>query len=340
MKLLKTTKVPLLLLLLCCVALLVLGCSDNPKPPDANDPDNQTEGDNPVMYTQELGPKPEPAEKLKVALVQFAFLTGDVPGNVAQMATLIDDAALQGAQLIVLPELWSIGYGLDDPAALGESSVDGPSITLMKEKAKEHGVYICGGYPELANDGSAYDSAALFDPKGELILNHRKVMLYTPLGEDLVWAAGDKFEVVDTDFGRVGILICYDGDFPEPWRILAANKDADLIIHPTAYETPCEDAGWWDKLYEAGAMQNACWLVSANMAGQTPTGSNFFGGSRVIDPMGNTLESAPFVKPEETAVNHVLIVELDFAQGLADGNEHNGSIVTDRRVDVYRANGL
>ena len=201
-------------------------------------------------------------------------------------------------------------------------------------------VYIYGGYPELGEDGKAYDSAALFDPNGELILNHRKVMLYTPLGEDLVLAAGDKFDVVDTPFGRLGILICYDGDFPEPWRILAANKGADMILHPTAYETPCEDDGWWDKLYEAGAMQNACWLVSANMAGQTPTGSNFFGGSRAIDPMGNTVESAPFVTPDDAAENVVLVLELDYAHLLEEGHLHNGSIVTDRKVDVYRANGL
>ena len=224
--------------------------------------------------------------------------------------------------------------------SLAEKQSDGKAFNFMKDKAKEHGVYICGGYPELDDEGNAYDSAALFDPKGELILNHRKVELYTPLGEDKVWKAGDELNVVDTPLGRWGILICYDGDFPETWRILAANKGADLIIHPTAYESPCEDLGWWDKLYEASAMHNAVWAVSANMAGQTTTGSNFFGGSRIINPMGETIASAPFVTAKDKAKSEVLIKELDFAKGLADGKESNGSIVTDRRVDVFHDNGL
>ena len=63
----------------------------------------------------------------------------------------------------------------------------------MITKAKEHGIYLCGGYPELGEDGNAYDSAMLVDPTGTVILNHRKVELYTPLGEDKVWTAGDEF---------------------------------------------------------------------------------------------------------------------------------------------------
>ena len=280
------------------------------------------------------------AEQLTVGLIQFAFQPGEVEANVAAADELVDEAAAQGADLVVLPELWSIGYGLEDPAAYAEDPQTGPSASFMITKAKEHGIYLCGGYPELGEDGNAYDSAMLVDPTGTVILNHRKVELYTPLGEDKVWTAGDEFKVVDTEFGRVGILICYDGDFPEPWRILAANQGADLIIHPTAYESPCEETGWWDKLYEAGALQNAVWLVSANMAGQTAEGNNFFGGSRIIDPMGNTLKSASFITPTEKAESEVLVMTLDFAQGLADGKENNGSLVTDRRLDVFAANGL
>ncbi len=321
-------KLKILLALFAALSLFVL-------PACGNTADNES-----TTPEQETAEKAAPPEKLTVGLIQFAFLEGDVDGNITEATRLVDEAAAKGAELIVLPELWSIGYGLEDPAALAETQSDGKAFNFMKAKAKEHGVYICGGYPELDEEGLAYDSAALFNPEGELILNHRKVELYTPLGEDKVWTAGDKLDVVDTPLGRWGILICYDGDFPETWRILAANKGADLIIHPTAYESPCEDLGWWDKLYEASAMHNSVWEVSANMAGQTSTGSNFFGGSRVINPMGETIAQAPFITAEQKAKSEVLLVELDFAKGLADGKESNGSIITDRRVDVFHENGL
>lgn len=136
-------------------------------------------------------------------------------------------------------------------------------------------------------------------------------------------------------------MICYEGDFPEVWRIVAANKGADLILHPSAYESPCEVDGWWNKLYEASAMTNAVWIASANMAGQSLDGAkNFFGGSRVIDPTGNTIAEAAYVTFDDKAVSEVLVVELDYAQGLKNGKEWNGCLVDDRKMDVFYQNGL
>ncbi len=289
---------------------------------------------------QVLGEKSAPPEKLTLGLVQFVFEQEKVDANIRSAAGLVDDAVARGAELVVLPELWSIGYGLENPASFAEPQATNKTVKFMVEKAKEHKVYICGGYPELGEDGKAYNSAALISPEGEIILNHRKVLLYTPVGEDKLWGAGECFDVVDTPLGRIAILICYDGDFPESWRIVAANKGADLIIHPSAYESPCEVEGWWDKLYEAGCLQNAVWLVSANLAGKNLAGGNYFGGSRVIDPMGNTIASAAYVTDDVRAKSETLVVELDFAKGLRDGKDANGCIVIDRKVDVFRANGL
>lgn len=123
--------------------------------------------------------------------------------------------------------------------------------------------------------------------------------------------------------------------------IIAANKGADLVIHPAAYETPCEVDGWWDKLYEASAMTNSVWVASANMAGQSKDGAKiFFGGSRIIDPTGNTVAEASYVTFEDQAASEVLVVEIDYAQGLANGKEWNGCLIDDRKVDVYHQNGL
>jgi len=289
--------------------------------------------------------KPAPPEKLTVGLIQLAFKTGDLDYNIQEAARLVDEAAHKGAQLIVLPEIWSIGFKVEDLSPFAETLTEGRTLDFMIGKAKEHQVYICGGFLEKNPDGGPpYNSALVIDPQGKIIHNHRKVQLYTPGGEDLIFTAGNRFDVVNTPLGRWGVLICYDGDFPEAWRILAAVKGADLVIHSTAYESPCEELGWWPQLYEASALTNAVWAVSAHLCGQTAVingqSDNYFGGSCIIDPMGNSIDHLSYVKPNESAHSEVLVKELDFAAGLKKGREMNGVLVMDRRPDVYHQNGL
>lgn len=285
--------------------------------------------------------KPSPPEKLTIGLIQLAYKSGDVSANIEEATRLVDQAAHEGAQLIVLPELWSIGYKVEDPASFAEPLTGGKTLDFMIQKAQEHQVYLCGGFLERKETGGLpYNSALLINPEGKIILNHHKVELYTPGGEDKVFTPGDKYAVVDTPLGRWAILICYDGDFPEAWRIVAANKGADLVIHPSAYESPCEELGWWSKLYEASAMTNAVWAVSVNLAGQTTDHSNYFGGSCIIDPMGNTVAHATYVKENEKAKSEVLVKQLDFAQGLRQGILKNGTLVGDRKIAIFHQNGL
>ena len=290
------------------------------------------------MDSDNLSNKPSPPQKLTVGLIQLAFKTADVDANLKEAGRLIDEAAQKGAQLVALSELWSFGYKVSDRTPFEETIPDGKTAKFMINKAKEHQIYVCGGFLEKnPNGGLPYNGVLLVGPEGTILLNHHKVELYTPGGEDKAFTSGDKFDIVDTPLGRLAVLDSYDGDFPESWRIVAAIKGADLVIHPSAYESPCED--WWTKLYEASALANAVWAVNVNLAGQTGD-SNLFGGSCIIDPMGNTIAHASYVKAGESAKSEVLVKELDFAEGLKMGKEYNGALVGDRRVDVFRKYGL
>ena len=208
----------------------------------------------------------------------------------------------------------------------------------MSELAKKHKVYIAGGYPEKDEKDNCYNSAVLINPEGKSILNHRKVHLYSRLGEDKVWVSGNNFKVVQTDLGRIGILICFDGDFPESWRSLAL-QGVDLVLHPTAYESPCDEYGWWKKLYESNAIVNSVWCASANLVGTTPVGnSHFFGWSRIINPYGEEVARATRVHPGDYCDTEVLTAEIPFAEGLRKGRERNGCFISDRRPEVYYSN--
>lgn len=290
------------------------------------------------MHHNHLSNKPSPAEKLTIGLIQLAFKTGDIDRNLQEAECLINEAAAKGAQLVVLPELWSIGYKVSSTITFEETIPEGKTARFMIGKAKEHKIYVCGGFLEKnLSGGRPYNCVLLISPEGKILLNHHKVELYTPGGEDKAFTPGDDFEIVDTPLGRWAILDSYDGDFPEAWRIVAAIKGADLVIHPSAYESPCED--WWTKLYEASALANAVWCINVNLAGQTAD-KNFFGCSSIIDPLGTTIANASYVKEGETAKSEVLVKGLDFAEGLRLGRKYNGTLISDRRTDVFRKYSL
>ncbi|WP_214658872.1 carbon-nitrogen hydrolase family protein [Candidatus Formimonas warabiya] len=278
-------------------------------------------------------------EKLTLGMIQFQAHPGKVDLNLQEAEMLIGQAAAQGAQIVLLPELWAIGYGIENPQAYAEK-IPGIISGFMSDQAKKHGIYLAGGFPEKGQEDRCYDAAILVNPQGIPILVHRKVHLYCALGEDKIWHPGNSFQVVQTEIGRIGMLICYDGDFPESWRILAL-KGADLILHPTAYESPCETFGWWTKLYEAAALVNGVWCASANMVGDTPDKtSHFFGWSRIITPMGETISQASYIQMGEKCQSEVLVTTVPFAAGLRNSRTINGCFLADRKPEVYQACGL
>jgi len=117
---------------------------------------------------------------------------------------------------------------------------------------------------------------------------------------------GDVVTVGDVaGIGRVGLCVCFDGDFPETARALRA-AGADLVLHPSAYEATAER--WWDVLYPAQALCNGQWWISANQHGGAPA-DRMLGGSRVISPDGRTVAAAPRHRDAVTAPE-LLVADL------------------------------
>lgn len=196
--------------------------------------------------------EPLPARLVRLATVHHRPSEGTTPESKrAQFAPLIADAASQGADLVVLPEtLTYFGSGLSF-AEVAES-VPGPSTEAFGQIAKEHDLYIVAGLVE--RDGRLiYNVAALIGPDGELVGKYRKVTL--PSGEsDAGIMPGADYPVFETRFGTVGLMICYDGFFPEVARRLTVNG-AEVIAWPVWGCNP--------HLAEARAAENHVFLVSS-----------------------------------------------------------------------------
>ena len=195
--------------------------------------------------------------------------TGEPRQNMNVALSMMDDAAARGVELLVLPELWSCGY---DPETLARDAradaepLDGPRSAPLGEAALRRDMWLAAGsVPELGEDGRIYDTALVFNPHGELVAWHRKAHLYPPTLEPSVFTPGDRLTTFDDPaLGRVGLVVNFDGDFPEVARTLAL-RGARLVLAPAAYEV--EGANAWDLLYPAIALTNSQWWVQANQAG-------------------------------------------------------------------------
>jgi 5-aminopentanamidase len=271
---------------------------------------------------------------IRVACCQVPLHVGDTTGNSVATTTAIEQAARAGAQLIVLPELASSGYVFADRSELVSlaETRDGPSITEWANLATALGVTIVAGFPEAAGD-KVYNSAAVVDPKG-LRGVYRKAHLWD--SENAVFDRADDLPlVVDTEHGRLGVMICYDIEFPE-WVRAVALEGADLLCAPVNWpllprpdgERPTEQVRAL-----AGAGMNRLAIAVCDRVG-VERGQDWIGGSVLIDADGYPLAIAEYGKPGN------VIADIDLAESrIKKFNEHN-DVHGDRRVELYRRTRL
>lgn len=260
-----------------------------------------------------------------LALVQFESVLCDPAANAEKACRMIAEAAAQGADLVVLPELFSTGYQLNIVGPripeLAEP-VDGPTVRALQEAARAAGCYVVAGLAlthELA--GVAYNSAVIIDRAGELLGVYDKQHLWAL--ERFYFRSGSECPVFDTDFGRVGIMICYDMGFPEVARMLAV-QGADLVLCPSAW---CEeDMDVWDVNVPARALENTVFVAAVNRYGMEDD-LVMPGHTKVCDPRGHVVTQ---LAEEAEGVLHV---EVDL--GAVSDFRQRSPYLRDRRPDLY-----
>ena len=265
-----------------------------------------------------------------VAAVQTRAVTGETKSNVEAAVTAVHAAIDDGARVLVLPELGNTGYMFDSRAeafSLAEA-IDGPTVSLWAKIARKRKVWIAGGFTEIA-DGRLFNSAALVGPEGT-IGRYRKIHLWDE--EQLFFEPGDVgLPVFDLPFGRVGMMICFDGWFPEVSRTLKL-KGADLILDPTCWVlvpgvvTPENPVSAY--LHMAQAHMNSLHIVCADQCG-VERGCTFLGRSAICGPSGFVAGPAAFETPE-TVMAEINVVGVRHHAWTSLANP-----IANRRVDLY-----
>lgn len=231
-------------------------------------------------------------------------------------AGLVRDAAADGAEFVVLPELWPTGpFELAETLHLAEP-IDGPHVTALADLAAEAGVWLLGGsFLESASIESGatctYNTTVLFDPAGTLAATYRKRHLFGfDAGEAALIDAGNDLVVVDTPLGPTGLATCYDLRFPEHFRALV-DAGAEAVLMASGW--PAARASHWQTLTRARAIENQVWLIGCNGAGSSGE-VPLAGRSAVVDPWGEAVEAGTEEQVLTLAVDPAMVgqVRRDF----------------------------
>lgn len=224
----------------------------------------------------------------KVASLQVAITDQETRAErLTRVENLLDQCA--GARLIVLPEIWHVGYFSFEDYEAGSETLTGATISRIAAKAKQHNAYIlAGSMVEKAKEG-LFNTSVLLNPKGEVIASYRKIHLfgYNSAEKELL-RPGFHVVTVETELGVLGLSTCYDLRFPELFRSMV-DKGAEVFLVCSAWPYPRVEH--WVALNQVRAFENQCFLVSSNCAGVN-RGRPFMGRSSVVDPWGTVLATA------------------------------------------------
>ncbi len=235
---------------------------------------------------------------MRVALIQMNS-RDDPEANLREASRLIEAAAAEGADLAALPELFTyLGPGSAHPRVA--ESIPGPTTERLSVLAARHRMFILGGsiLERVPGESRFSNTSTLFDRAGNLIARYRKLHLFdvdlagqAPYRESATMAPGGEVVTADTEFGRVGLSICYDLRFPELYRSLAS-QGAEIIFVPAAF-TLHTGKDHWEVLLRARAIENQTYVVAPAQLGAHPPARECYGNSLVADPWGSVIARAP-----------------------------------------------
>jgi predicted amidohydrolase len=225
--------------------------------------------------------------------------TADRARNLDVAARLVNEAADLGAKLIGLPENFAF-MGPEEQRMAGAETLDGPSLSAMRELARRRGVFILAGSiaEKVADPRKTANTSALIADDGSLVAAYRKIHLFDvsiPDGaryaESEVVVPGDLAVVAPTALGRIGLTICYDLRFPELYRKLSG-LGAQIITIPSAF-TLFTGKDHWEVLVRARAIENLAYVLAPAQVGRHSASRQTFGNAMVVDPWGVVLARCP-----------------------------------------------
>jgi N-carbamoylputrescine amidase len=265
-------------------------------------------------------------------------VTADPKENLANTEVAIRQAAKKGAQLICLQELFEHKYFCQTENhhhfELAQS-IPGPTTNYLQKLAKELNIVVVASLFEIRTRGIYHNTVAVLDADGSYLGKYRKIHIPDDPGfyEKFYFTPGDLgYSVFDTQYGKIGTLICWDQWFPEAARITSM-MGAEILIYPTAIgwdisqdqKTNLEQYQAWQTIQRSHAIANGVHVVAVNRVGQEGN-IRFWGGSMVVNPFGSLLW-------EGNQQEDIQVVEIDLEK--TNHYRNHWPFFRDRRLDTY-----
>ena len=260
---------------------------------------------------------------MKIACVQMDVLLARPAENFAKAEALVTEAAKNGADVIVLPETWSVGFFPRE----GLISLADPDGEQVKKRfgalASELNVNLIAGSAATLRDGNVYNTAYVFNRTGECVAAYDKTHLFSPMGEHEFFTPGGKICTFSLDGVSCGLILCYDIRFPELTRTLAL-RGIEILFVPAQW--PSVRLEHWRTLTRARALENQIFLACCNGCGTA--GETVYGGnSAIYDPWGVVLA---------TAGSGETVIRAECDLGIIDGIRRSMHVFADRRPELYQ----
>lgn len=274
-------------------------------------------------------------EKIKIAAIQMSTVA-DKMENVRTVKTYLEKIKDENPDFVILPEMFCCPYQTENFPIYAEKE-GGPVWQQLSGYAKQYGIYLIGGsMPEKDAEGNVYNTSYIFDREGKQIGKHRKVHLFDidvkggqTFKESDTLTAGDSDTVFDTEFGKMGVMLCFDIRFPELSRMMV-NDGARIVFVPAAFNMTTGPAHW-ELSFRTRALDNQIYMVGCAPARDVSAGYISWGHSIVTDPWGKVIDMLDEKKG-------ILLAELDM--DYEEQVREELPLLKSRRKDMYKLKKL
>lgn len=274
-------------------------------------------------------------EKIKIAAIQMPTVTAKME-NVRTVKTYLEKIKDENPDFVILPEMFCCPYQTENFPIYAEEE-GGPIWQQLSGYAKQYGIYLIGGsMPEKDAEGNVYNTSYIFDREGKQIGKHRKVHLFDidvkggqTFKESDTLTAGDSDTVFDTEFGKIGVMLCFDIRFPELSRMMV-NDGARIVFVPAAFNMTTGPAHW-ELSFRTRALDNQIYMVGCAPARDVSAGYISWGHSIVTDPWGRV---TGMLDENEG----ILLAELDM--DYEEQIREELPLLKSRRKDMYKLEKL
>lgn len=226
---------------------------------------------------------------MRIALLQVESPESESPAARRERVEA-EAQAVAASDLILLPELWGVGFNDFEDYPAAAEPLDGPTLAIARRLAARHRAHVhTGTFIERDADGLLHNTGVLVDPAGAVVHVARKLHVFGYKSREPEFLApGDLLQVVPTPFGRLGVVVCYDLRFPGLWQELS-DRGVEFVIVPAAWPSARLDA--WRVLLQARAAEHQIWVLGVNGAG-THNGVELAGRSLIVAPHGKIVLDA------------------------------------------------